>query len=338
MPDLFGFTEMEANIKNRFIYSCFCLLIFVILAYFWNSVRGKEEARQQSRDGLGYLSLTYLLYFVLGMASVYKAPLSTKYILSGLVSVSFLLSLPLFSLGNGPLDRIAEHTNWQRGAKLFGFAWIVMLSWVGKPEALETIDYLLSVVAFLLLAYFISRYFFHRQMLPLALLAVLAFSVIILLELFQPEALVPYGKFGASRTLEDVNSVVLGPALLLSVMFLSYTFSWINELSFKELSRLWTNNDQDNSPDLDFIASASTNERNEFWNTKLAQDHLEEVIESIILSRKHRNEDLEPILILAARNTRNNNDRLQELITDADYRAQRNKVTKGLIGLISGQF
>lgn len=337
MPDIFGFSEMESFIRNRFIYACFCLLIFVILLYFWFSVRGKKEATQQSRDGLGYLALAYLFYFVLGMASVYEAPLSTKYILSGLLSVSFLMSLPLFSLGIGAIDRLVEHTNWHRGTKLFGFAWIVMLSWVSNPEALATVDYILSVAGFILLAYFISRYFFHRQMLPIALLAVITFSVIIFLELFQPESLVPHGKFGANRTLEDVNSVVLGPALLLSVMFLSYTFSWINELSFKELSKLWTTKDGEEATDIHLIESASAAERNELWNAQLAKDQIEEVIEGILLFRKHRNEELEPILILASRNTRNNNDRLQELITDADYRAQRNKVAKGLIALIAGE-
>ena len=69
---------------------------------------------------------------------------------------------------------------------------------------------------------------------------------------------------------------------------------------------------------------------------KIAADELEKVIEEVIIFKKHKNQNLEVILNIASRNTRNNNNRLKDQIEYQDYQMNRNKISEALITMING--
>lgn len=327
--DLVGLEGVSAMIRNRLIYALFCLLIFVILIYFWSLANNKKGARQHNSGGLVYLSFTFLLHFAIGIASVYNAPMAAKLVLSGLISMCYFLALPFFSLDRDRFDQVIEHENWRNGVKFLGFAWLVLVSWVGDSNFIMKIDMAFSIIAFTLMGFFITRYFMYRRMLPIAFLSFMIFLTIILLQLFPPEAMVQSGKF------TDINTMVLGPALVLSVIILAYTFNWINELNFYELSSIWVSEEEPTTGSTPSNSSAGRlTVHQASWMERIARDELEEVIDEVIITKKHRNENLEMILNIASRNTRNNNNRLKDVIAYEDYQLNRNKVSEALLLLV----
>lgn len=329
LTEFLGLNTMSPAIRNRLIYASFCLLIAILLLYFWSLSKDKTGVQKKNSNGLVYLSLTYLLHFIIGVASVYEAQMSAKLVLSGLISMGFLLSLPFFSLSDHQVDDIIEHPYWENGIKVLGVAWLIVISWTTSSDFVLFVDIAMSALTFILLGFYITRYFIKRKLMLIAFISILFFTSFVLLEIRPPGFLVDQGKFG------DMNTVILGPALMMSVIALSYTFSWINELNFYELSSIWV---AEGPSDSEQKKQAYTNivlhADHENWMEKIAADDLETVIEEMIIYKKHKHQKLETLLNLASRNTRNNNNQMKDLIKYEDYQLNRNKISEALIMLV----
>ena len=324
--DFFGLTSLTSDLKNRLILALFCLLIFLILIYFWAISRSKIKANNKDGNGLVYLSIAYLLYAVMGIVSVYHPVQETFYVLSGLVSICYLCSLSFFSIGSHPVDDLVSHSYWKSGVQYAGLAWIVLATLVSGQSWARHVDMAICILALALLGFFITRYFLKRRLNFIAVVAVGYFAGFILLQVYQPESL-SAGKF------VHMNSIVLGPALPLSVIVMAYTFNWINELNFFELSNIWVSDEGSAASQKQAYAELTKPSNSNTWLEKIANDDLEKVIEEMIILRKHRNQNLEAILSVASQNTRNNNNQLKGIISNEDYQLNRNRVSNSLIGL-----
>ncbi len=329
--EFLGLNGMVPALRNRLIYASFCLIICILLLYFWSLAKDKTGVQKKNSNGLVYLSLTYLLHFIIGVASVYEAQMNAKLVLSGLISMGFLLSLPFFSLSDHQVNEIIEHPYWETGIKILGVAWLIIISWTTDSAFVRFVDTGLSVLAFALLGFYITRYFIKRKLNLIAVISVVFFLAFALLQITPPELLVDEDKFG------DMNTVILGPALMMSVIVLSYTFNWINELNFYELSSIWVNEEGGNTGTKEqkqAYANLTLHPDRENWIEKIATDDLESVIEEMIIYKKHRHQNLETLLNIASRNTRNNNNQLKDLIKYEDYQLNRNKISEALIALV----
>ncbi len=342
--------HLDTALKNRLVFSLFSLLIFILLAYCWNTSRSKMKVTNKDGSGLIYLSIAFLLYFVLGFMSVFDlnkelsitgsertlkevirsfdTPLS-YYIISGLISLSFLSSLSFFAIKRHKIDRIVSDPSWKNGIKYIAFFWIIIITINQKNEVLiGGIDVFISILSFVLLGFFISKYFIQRNLKFLGLISGLFFIVIILLQVIQPFKGLTEEKF------IQMNTYFLAPAMALSVIILSYAFNWMNELSFHELSKVWVDeNVPTNKIESELNVSPSKNR--ETWKEKIARDEIEKVIEEIIILKKYRNENLEHILNIASRNTRNNNNHMKNIIKYEDYQLNRNQISHSLISLLT---
>ena len=57
--------------RNRLFFSLFCLLIAVMLFYFWVISKGKKGAKVKHGGGLIFISYAYALYFIIGFVSLF---------------------------------------------------------------------------------------------------------------------------------------------------------------------------------------------------------------------------------------------------------------------------
>ena len=325
--DLLGISGLTPILKNRLILSSFCLLIFFLLIYFWAISRSKIKANNKDGSGLVYLSFSFLLCFLIGFVSVYHPIQNTYLVISALLSLCLLSSLSFFSIGTHPIDKIVSHPSWKNGIKYLGFGWVIIISMASGLEVISWVDIIVSVLAITLLGFFICRYFVRRGLNFIAFIAAGYFAIFILLQVIQPDSL-SAGKFG------HMNTIILGPSLLLAVIVLAYTFNWINELNFYELSNIWVSNDSSDESNQVAYAKLTQDANRQTWMEKIANDELEKVIEEVIILKKHKNENIEAILNIASRNTRNNNNHLKDLIKYEDYQLNRNKVSHSLMQLI----
>ncbi|RMG72777.1 MAG: hypothetical protein D6722_04805 [Bacteroidetes bacterium] len=318
---------LNPDLQNRLILSLFCVLISMLLLYFWYLSLPKLKANQRDGSGLFYLGLSYLLYATLGLVSVFQPLPVTLLIVSGLIGFALLSSLPFFSLGTHQIDRIVTHPRWRNGVKYAGFAWVILASLISEWAGVYMLDTVLTVVTLSCLGFFIVRYFWQRQLRFIAVIAAGYFATFILLQIWQPGSL-SEGKF------THLNTLVLGPALVLSVISLAYTFNWLNELDFYELSNIWVA--PPSAPQAAHTAYAPLTQpgHRSDWLEKMAKDEIETVIEEMIILRKHRHENLEDLLNLASRNTRNNTHYLKDLIKYEDYQLNRNKIAHALTQMV----
>jgi len=329
--ELFGLDSFDTVTKNRLVMVGFCLLIASILTYFWYISRAKIKAAGQDGKGLVYLSFSFLLYACIGLVSIYKpGALSTLLILSGLISCCFLSALSYFSLRAHWLDRLVSQPAWKNSVKYFAFGWVIVISLLPDHPVTKIIDAVLAVVSLAALGFFLTRYFRRRQLNFIAVITGGYFLVFVALQVLEPDALAG-GKF------THINTVFLAPALALSVIALAYTFNWINELNFYELSSIWTGQDAatgvETTKATAIPASSAKLQRGQ-WVEMLAKDDLERVIQEVIIAKKHRNETLEEILNVASRNTRNNNNQLKGIIKYEDYQLNRNQLGEALLVLL----
>lgn len=320
--------DIFADNGNRLVFSAFCLLIAVLLLYFWGLTRGKEGAGPKQTEGLVFLALAYLLHFAIGVASVLDTPRDNLLMLSGLINLAFLLSLPFFSLRNPWLDRLIEHDYWRNAWVLLGFSWLLAIAFAGARGFFYQIDKAMTALALVLLGMYLARYFYRRGLRFVALVTVIYFLTYIALPLFPPDSLAE-GKF------EHLSSLLLGPSLPLAVIGLAFTFNWLNELNFYELSHIWVQRPEDGpQAEQKAYAQLARGGQRDTWLDRIAKDDIESVIDEIIINKKHKHENLETILNIAARNTRNNNDRVKDLISYEEYQRNRNKAAQALITVI----
>jgi|GEM_PF-4696389 len=327
--NLLNINGLTPELKNRLVLSSFCLLIFCILIYFWAISRSKIKANNKDGNGLVYLAFAFLLYFLIGFISVYNPVQQTYLIISGLISLCYLWSLSYFSIGINVIDTIVSNSAWRNGVKYIGLAWIIVISLASGLKLIEHLDIAIQVLALSLLGVFIIRYFIQRGLNFIALVSGGYFAIFILLQIHQPTGL-SEGKF------IHLNSIVLGPALPLSVIVMAYTFNWINELNFYELSNIWVGTDRTPAEDKAAYAKLTKSANSDTWKEKIASDEIEQVIDEMIILKKHRNENLEVILSIASQNTRNNNNQLKGIISYEDYQLNRNKVSNSLVSLMGG--
>ncbi|MBI1227076.1 MAG: hypothetical protein GC192_17730 [Bacteroidetes bacterium] len=224
------------------------------------------------------------------------------------------------------VDKIVTNVYWKNGVMYAGLAWIIAISVANGLQLVYYLDIAFSVLALLFLGTLIIRYFIRRGLNFIALITVGYFSIFILLQIHQPDGLIE-GKF------VHMNSIIIGPALPLSVIVLAYTFNWINELNFYELSNIWISDGQTVEEKKDAYAKLTTSANRTTWLEKIADDDLEKVIEEMIILKKHRNENIETLLSIASQNTRNNNNQLKGIISYEEYQLNRNKVSNSLISL-----
>lgn len=322
--------------QNRIVLSGFCLLIFALLIYFWGISRAKIKANHKNGDGLVYLSFAYLLYSVLGFTSIFQPydPAAMQQVpvaylvLSSLISFCLLSAQSFFSLGVHRADAIVGSAAYANGVKYLAFAWVILVVLVGGKQVMVFLENALQVLTMLVFGFFIIRYFLRRRLRFIALVAAFFFIAVVLLLVLQPGDL-QQGKF------VHTNIMMLGPALALSALALSYTFNWINELNFYELSNIWVQNEAaaPGAQQAAYSRLASSADKSD-WMERIARDELEKVIEEIIILRRHRNEDLEDILNIASRNMRNNNNHLKGVIKYEDYQLNRNQISQFLIQLV----
>lgn len=317
--------------KNRLFFSLFSLLISVMLFYFWVISKEKKGAKVKHGDGLIFISFAYALYFAIGMASLfiidYDDPTPKIYfVMSGMINMCFLLSLPFFSLSSHNIDDIVENKYWNNTIYFFGFIWLIISSSIEETSWMNYYDWILGVLVMVIMGFFIARYLVRRGLKLLGVMAVVFFLVVILLELDASHG----------EKFVNMNTYMLGPALTLSVVMLSFTFNWINELSFYELSNIWVGEENQTPEQVAENARLTVDDKKKDWMEKIAKDDLEKVIEEIIIYKRHKNQNLEMIINIASRNTRNNNERLKDLIAYQEYQMNRNKVADVLITMING--
>ncbi|MEL7162286.1 MAG: hypothetical protein AAFN92_16130, partial [Bacteroidota bacterium] len=232
--EFFDLSDLAPAIKNRLVLSAFCLLIAVLLTYFWSISREKVKAANQDGKGLVYLALAFVLYATIGFVGIYQPDaISTLLIISGLISCCFLSALCYFNLRKHGLDRVVSHPAWKNGVKYFAFGWVIVISLAAEHPVTKVIDVVLAVVAIGLLGYFLTRYFIRRQLRFIALITGIYFSFFLVFQMLESGALTG-GKFA------HINTAFLAPAMVLAVIALAYTFNWINELNFYQLSSIWT--------------------------------------------------------------------------------------------------
>ncbi|MFZ2900428.1 MAG: hypothetical protein WA004_17485 [Saprospiraceae bacterium] len=322
--------------QNRIVLSGFCLLVFALLIYFWGISRAKIKANHKNGDGLAYLSFAYLLYCVLGFTSIFQpydpaampeVPVAYL-VLSSLISFSLLSSQSFFSLGVHRADAIVSSPAYANGVKYLAFAWVILVVLIGGNQVMLVLENGLQALTMLVFGFFIIRYFLRRRLRFIALVAAFFFITVVLLLVVRPGDL-QQGKF------VHMNIMMLGPAMALSALALSYTFNWINELNFYELSNIWVQNESATPGAQQAAYSQLTHSADKSdWMERIARDELEKVIEEIIILRRHRNEDLENILNIASRNMRNNNNHLKGVIKYEDYQLNRNQISQFLIQLV----
>lgn len=326
--DLLNINGLSSDLKNRLIFSAFCLLTFCILIYFWSISRSKIKANNKDGSGLVYLSIAYLLYALLGVISVYNQVQVSYLIISALICMCYLWSLSYFTIGKNMLDEIVSNKAWNNIVKYAGLAWIVVISMASGLELIKYLDIAINVLAIGLLGLFIIRYFIQRGLNFIALVSGAYFTVFILLQVHQPSGLTE-GKF------VHMNSIIIGPAIPLSVIVMAYTFNWINELNFYELSNIWVGTDKTGVEKKEAYVALTKSANKDTWMEKVANDDIEQVIDEMIILKKHRNENIENILSIASQNTRNNRDyQLKRIISYEDYQLNRNKVSNSLIILM----
>lgn len=331
--DILGIDHLSGSEKNRLVYSAFCLLFALILTYFWYISLDKIKATKRDGKGLVYLAFSFVLFASIGLVSIFNSsPRTTLLILSSLVSFSFLSSLSYFSGQRFLVERWVHTDAWKNGIKYVAFTWIIILTLSPSSSVIVLIENILAVVSVLTLGIFLTKYFAVRKLGFIALLTAIYFGTYAILQLIESGSL-SGGKF------THVNTAFLTPAIGLAIIVLAYTFNWINELNFHQLSSIWT--EQDPSPSVNDQQSVNDSELGtnaitpDQWTTMIAADQIERVIKERIIQQQLRNENLELILNIAARNNRNNDNHLKDLIPYDEYQRNRNKISQALMSSVN---
>lgn len=338
-PSIIQVISTNPVLRNQLFYGLFCALVAVILLYFWYVAQRSVGRRRAKGGAIVFLALAYLLYFVLALAiihsqlSVAESPdaetaipvTTTMLIISTLVNMCLLSALPFFADQEHWLDEIIEHLNWRNGVYLLTGLMVILISWSEGAKWCLVLDLVVSILALGLLAFFLGRYFWEHGLGFLMLLSSFFFLSAIGL-LINPGELLPGGKFN------HPNMSIFGPALALSTILLSYTFNWISDLQFQKVSGIWLQPAVRTPEGKAEPAQAGKSKKP--WEARLAEDQIEELIEELILQKRSRNENLEMVISIAARNTRNNNQRIKELVSKEEYQVERNKVAQALLHLL----
>ncbi|MEM7102428.1 MAG: hypothetical protein AAF502_04785 [Bacteroidota bacterium] len=323
---------------NRLVFSSFCFLCGILLAYFYIDSRRKIKAAKNDGLGLIKLAIAFILYFVLGFTSVidtldmckgvadcefdfYKTPQFYYYMLNGAASLLFLSSLSFFTLDLHKIDKFFNHNYWKFGTLVMIPLWalIVLVNFEDAEGFNARMDILLGIFSFLLFGLMLVRYLFLKRHAFLGLFSATYFLVFlgVRIYVFTREE---------SNIFEEMNTAILGPVLVLSVIILSYTFSWVNELTFAKMSDHWlqgneTTDEQDIDPSK--------------WKGYISENEVEKVIHEMMALRKMKGKPLEGIIMLASRNSGNNQKfNILNIIEKEEYDIERNRIKYGLLSML----
>ncbi len=327
--EILGIKELNLLLRSRLILSLFCLLTFIVLIYFWSLTSKKSDINKANVSGLIFLSFVFFLYFVIGFSTVYSPSMNIYLSISGLINICFLLSLSFFSQGNSFIDKIVQHRFWKMVTIVLGIVWFLLNVWTRQLKMVQDIDAVVSAISIFLFGFYLSRTFVKKGLKLFGIITGLLIILIIWLQFNSPEVL-GKGKFF------HMNTTLLSPALFLSIISVSFTFNWVNEQNFRELSQIYTVHElgffEEEIEQLD----RSKELLSKRWQEQVTNDNLEKVIEEVLTYKKNKNESLGFIINIAQRNTRNNTNRLKELIKYEEYQLNRNKISTALISLIKG--
>ena len=325
--ELFKINDPSPEILYRLILSLFCLFTFILLKYFWELSRKNSDAKLANKRGLQFLFIAFLLYFLLGFVSAYKPPKYILLILSGLISCSFLGSLSFFVQKYPYVDNIVKSKLWSIGVVVLGVLWCIVVSISDSLKIIHDVEIIISSVTTLILGIFLAGAFFQKRLKLLGLITIMVIVIIVVLQIEAPQ-LFGKGKF------ELMNITMLSPAIFLSIITISFTYGWVNRLTYVELSHVFT----DNTSDQEHIKTTDvkfSEEVSQGWRDRIAKDELEIVIEEMINYKQNEGEISKTLLILAGSNHRNNSNRMHTRITREEYEINRIKTSDAVLSLIT---
>lgn len=313
----------DRSIK-QILLSLFCLLTAIVLLYFVQKAIENPRVKKENSRGLFFLAMAFLFTFLVGVADAMFKIGNLTIILSGLVNISLLLSLPFFSKGTHQLDKLATHNAWFLLAGQMALIYGIGILFPQKYG----IDIVLTCLTFGIFGTYMTWFFLRKELRLIAVLASFAVAIMITLQLLA-QINVDGGKFF------DVNVAVLYPSLFLSMIMLIVTFNWVNEIRFKELATIYTGGVDKEMIDKFMNGELSEDELTGDWEKEVTGNQLETVIEEMIMIAERRNESLDLLLALAARNSRNNHSYyIKATIEQSDYDKERNRITMGVLSLI----
>ncbi len=318
------FPEQYDRSIKQVLLSMFCLLTATVLLYFVQKAMENPRVKKENSRGLFFLAMAFLFTFFVGVADAMFKFGNLTILLSGLVNISLLLSLPFFSKGTHALDKLATHKLWFLLAGQIALIYGIGILFPQKYG----IDIVLSCITFGIFGTYITWFFIRKQLLFIGILAGFAVAAMATLQLLAQVNL-DGGKFF------DVNVAVLYPSLFLSMIMLIVTFNWVNEVRFKELATIYTEGVDKEMIEKFMSGDLTDDELTGDWEKEITGNQLETVIEEMIMIAERRNDSLDLLLALAARNSRNNHSYfIKATIEQSDYDKERNRITLGVLTLI----
>ncbi len=318
--NLFSNAQYDDAIK-QILLSLFCLLVFIVLFYFYKVASDNVGVKKHNTRGLLFLSLSFLSFFLMGMSQAVFKNDNLSILLYGLINITLLLSLPFFSKGTTWVDKMATHNMWYFMA---GELTLVYGIGIFFPQKFG-IDLVVSCLTFGVFGFFLVWDFIRKKLIFLGIvvgLGILLFPVLQILAEINNTG----GKFS------HLNITVFYPCLGFSMTVLVVAFNWMNEVRFKELATFYTEGVDKEMIEKFLNRQITLKQLKDDWKMELKNSNLETVIEEMIMIAEKRNESLEMLLTLASRNTRNNNARfISNIINEEEYKLERNKISGGIV-------
>lgn len=310
------------HLNQRLIGSSILLLAFFNLYYFYNFTYSKHKTRSENNSGLFFFMLLFLSYALIGFASLFTELSKITLVFSALINVSFIGIVGFFSKGVSRQDRIAAYPSWKIAVVLLPILYI--MCYFLAEEYLHRIDLLIRIASLLFFGYFLVYNFIRGKHKFIAFVMFFSILIICLLQIYYPVNL-------KDLNFDHFNTSILFPAMFLAVVALVLSFNWISELKFKEVTKIYSSKEDDPKVQSFLDGNLKKDELIQYWNELIASDNIEKVIEEMISIIEKHKKDLEFILLIASRNSRNNTDRLKQIISDDDYNLSRNQITAALI-------
>ncbi|GJM32107.1 MAG: hypothetical protein DHS20C18_11080 [Saprospiraceae bacterium] len=318
------FANQYDRVLKQVMLSLFGLLVSVVLGYFYRESLKNPSVKKENISGLLFLALAFFFIFVMGTTEAAFKSGHLSVLISGVVNIFLILSLPFFSKGVTPLDKLATHPVWYFVAGQFALVYGLSMLFPQKFG----IDIVLSSLTLMIFGVFLVSFFIRTQLRFIGIIVGLAIASMIILQILA-EANVSGGKF------LDINIAVLYPSLFLSMIVLVVTFNWVNEIRFKQLANIYTEGVDKELIDRFLSKQITKKELTDDWSKDITSNQLESVIEEMIMVAEKQNQNLALLLTIASRNSRNNTGfYVNGTISKDDYNRERNQITAGILHLV----
>lgn len=272
------------------------------------------------------MSLVFFFYTLIGLTFRFDLGIRLLFLLMGGLNCCFILMIPFFSRGYSKLDKLADQPFWKFVVMFIGLFYVVALfaNWQ-NTDNLIYFDLPVTAIVMLIVGIFLVWDFERRDFKFLGSMAALLLMAKVLLQIF---ITYPGGKFA------NINVTVLTPAIIEALVAITITFSWFNELRFKNLAKIYSIENNDVAVQEYFNNLRSEQDLKNVWIKLIAKNDLEQAIESLVLFLEKRNEHFEIILNIASRNSRNNTSQLKGVLRPDEYNLSRNQIMASLQELI----